>query len=354
MRIGKHVIGHSQPPFVIAEISGNHGGSYDKAEALIKAAAVAGCQAVKLQTYTADTMTLPIDTGEFYIDNPDSLWHGQSLHQLYQQAMTPWEWHKPLFELANSLGMVAFSSPFDLTAVAYLEQLNVPCYKVASFENTDHALLRAVAKTGKPVILSSGMATLTELSESVSVLRDAGCKELILLKCTSHYPASPADSHVRTIAHMRELFQTDGFRFEVGLSDHTQGIGAAVAAVALGASVIEKHFVLDRTDPDAVDAAFSLEPQQMQQLVQEVTAGWQALGQVKYGPSEAEQASRVHRRSLYIAKDMKAGDILTTENLRAIRPGLGLACKHLDSLLGRRLTADAKAGTALRWDLIGE
>lgn len=240
MRIGKHSIGIDHPPLVIAEISGNHGGSYDKAVALIKAAAAAGCQAVKLQTYTADTMTLPIAMGEFYIDNPDSLWHGQSLHQLYQQAMTPWEWHAPLFELANELGMVAFSSPFDLSAVEYLEKLNVPCYKVASFENTDHALLKAVAKTGKPIILSTGMATLTEISESVSVLREAGCKDLILLKCTSHYPANPADSHVRTITHMRELFNC-----EVGLSDHTRGLGAAIAAVAVGASVVEKHFVLD-------------------------------------------------------------------------------------------------------------
>lgn len=349
MRIAQHSIGSAYAPFVIAEISGNHGGDYDKALALIEAAAGAGCQAVKLQTYTADTMTLPVHTGDFYIENPDSLWHGQSLYQLYEQAMTPWEWHEPLFRRAHELGMVAFSSPFDATAVAFLETLNVPCYKVASFENTDHALLQAVAATGKPIIMSTGMASLTELSESVSVLREAGCKDLLLLKCTSNYPAAPVDANLKTIAHLGELFGC-----EVGLSDHTRGFGAAVTAVAMGGSVIEKHFVLDRGDKKAVDAAFSLEPAEMKQLVAEVTAGWQSLGQVRYGPTDTELPARKHRRSLYISADIQAGEILTEQNVRSVRPGLGLPCKYLPQVLGRKVTRAVTTGTALSWDLLGE
>ncbi|MEX1222004.1 MAG: pseudaminic acid synthase [Idiomarina sp.] len=349
MRIAQHSIGAAYAPFVIAEISGNHGGSYDKALALIEAAAAAGCQAVKLQTYTADTMTLPVHTGDFFIDNLDSLWHGQSLHQLYQQAMTPWQWHEPLFKRAQELGMVAFSSPFDASAVAFLETLNVPCYKVASFENTDHALLQAVAATGKPIIMSTGMASLTELSESVSVLRKAGCKDLLLLKCTSNYPAVPVDANLKTIAHLRELFSC-----EVGLSDHTRGFGAAVTAVAMGGSVIEKHFVLDRDDQKAVDAAFSLEPAEMKQLVAEVTAGWQSLGQVCYGPTDTELPARKHRRSLYISADVQAGETLTEQNVRSVRPGLGLPCKYLPQVLGRKVTRAVTMGTALSWGLLGE
>ncbi|RUO65873.1 N-acetylneuraminate synthase [Pseudidiomarina planktonica] len=349
MRIAQHSIGAAFAPFVIAEISGNHGGDYNKALALIEAAAAAGCQAVKLQTYTADTMTLPVHTGDFYIENPDSLWHGQSLHQLYEQAMTPWEWHQPLFKRAQDLGMVAFSSPFDASAVEFLETLNVPCYKVASFENTDHALLQAVAATGKPIIMSTGMASLTELSESVTVLREAGCKDLLLLKCTSNYPAAPVDANLKTIAHLRELFGC-----EVGLSDHTRGFGAAVTAVAMGGSVIEKHFVLDRSDDKAVDAAFSLEPVEMKQLVAEITAGWQSLGQVRYGPTDTELPARKHRRSLYISADVQAGETLTEQNVRSVRPGLGLPCKYLPQVLGRKVTRAVTMGTALSWDLLGE
>lgn len=346
IQLGQHWVGLSHPPLIIAELSGNHDQSLDKALAMIDAAAEAGAQAVKLQTYTADTMTLDIDTGEFYIDDKNSLWHGTTLYKLYQIAYTPWEWHQAIFERAKSHGMLAFSTPFDLTAVEFLESLDVPCYKIASFENIDHPLLAAVAKTGKPVIMSTGMASQSELAESVEVLRANGCKDLILLKCTSNYPARPVDANLLTIPHLAQLFQC-----QAGLSDHTTGIGVSVAAVALGATVIEKHFVLDRSE-GGVDAEFSLEPAELKQLVEETAKAKVALGQVNYGCTEKEIASRKHRRSLYIAADLKAGDVLTAENLRAIRPGLGLPPKYLPMLLGKTVTKDVARGTAMRWDLV--
>lgn len=345
--IASHRVGPCEPPFVIAEMSGNHNGSLERALALVDAAAQAGAQALKIQTYTADTMTLDIAEREFYISDPDSLWKGNSLYQLYQQAHTPWEWHEPIFSRARNHGMTAFSSPFDATAVDFLETLDVPCYKIASFENIDLPLIRKAAATGKPLIISTGMASVAEMDEAVRTARSAGCKDLILLKCTSSYPASPANSNLCTIPHLRDLFGC-----EVGLSDHTVGIGAAIASVALGASVIEKHFTLSRDD-GGVDSAFSLEPQELKALVEESARARAALGVVRYGRTEAEERSLVFRRSLYIAQDMKAGEMLTTKNLRAIRPGLGLPPRYYDQLIGRRVSQDVERGTPMSWDLLG-
>lgn len=346
MQISQRRIGADEKPFVIAELSGNHDQSLDKALAMVEAAAATGVDAIKLQTYTADTITLDVHESEFYIDNPDNLWHGHSLHQLYQKAMTPWEWHQPIFERAKQLGLIAFSSPFDLTAVDYLESLDVPCYKIASFENTDHELIAAVAKTGKPVIVSTGMASQTEIAEAVEVLTSNGCNDFVLLKCTSHYPARPIDANLNTIPHLRDLFGC-----EVGLSDHTTGLGVSVAAVALGATVIEKHFVLDRAE-GGVDAEFSMEPHEFKQLVEEVGRAHDAIGKVQYGCTEQEIASRKHRRSLYIAQDMNEGELLTESNLRSVRPGLGLPVKYLPILLGRKVNRALKKGTAMSWDFV--
>ncbi|WP_166364066.1 pseudaminic acid synthase [Pseudomonas akapageensis] len=344
--IGTRRIGRDAPPLVIAEMSGNHNQSLERALAIVEAAAKAGAHALKLQTYTADTMTLDLAHGEFYIEDPASPWAGTSLHALYQQAHTPWEWHRPLFERARELGMLAFSTPFDETSVDFLESLDVPLYKIASFENTDLPLIRRVAATGKPLIISTGMASVAELDETVRTARAAGCKNLVLLKCTSTYPASPEHSHVRTIPHLREMFGC-----EVGLSDHTLGVGAAIAAVALGASVVEKHFTLDRS-AGGVDASFSLEPAEMASLVVETERAWQSLGQVHYGVSAIERASLVYRRSLYVVRDMQAGEAFDASNVRAIRPGLGLAPRHLDAVLGRCARQALGKGTALNWSMI--
>lgn len=346
IKIGNRLVGPTHTPFIIAEMSGNHGQSLDKAMALVDAAAAAGAHALKLQTYTPDTITLDVHEREFFIADKNSLWQGNSLYNLYKIAMTPWEWHKPIFDYANSKGMLAFSSPFDLTAVEFLETLDVPCYKIASFENIDHGLLAAVAKTGKPVIMSTGMATQAELAESIEVLRSNGCKDIILLKCTSNYPARPVDANLLTIPHLAQLFNC-----QVGLSDHTPGVGVSVAAVALGATVIEKHFVLDRNGGE-VDAEFSLEPTELKMLVEETARAHDALGAVHYGCTEKEIGSRIHRRSLYIAKDMRAGDMFTTENLRSVRPGLGLAPKYLPQFLGRKIKQDVTMGTPLSWDML--
>jgi pseudaminic acid synthase len=346
IKLGKRAIGPNEAPFIIAELSGNHDQSLDKALAMVDAAAKCGADAIKLQTYTPDTITLNLHQNEFYINNPDSLWHGYSLYKLYEKAMTPWQWHKPLFDRAKALGMLAFSSPFDLSAVDYLQQLDVPCYKIASFENIDHALLAAVARTGKPVIVSTGMASQVELAEAVETLRNNGCKDIILLKCTSNYPARPVDANLNTIPHLASLFNC-----QVGLSDHTMGVGVSVAAVALGATVIEKHFVLDRSE-GGVDAEFSMEPAEFSLLVSECRKAKDALGKVHYGCTDKEIASRIHRRSLYIAQDMKAGDIFTAENLRSVRPGLGLAPKFLPQFIGRPVTQDVAMGTPLNWEMI--
>ncbi|KAA6232071.1 pseudaminic acid synthase [Chlorobium phaeovibrioides] len=345
--IGDCVIGLEYKPFIIAELSGNHNQSLERALKIVEAAGEAGAHAMKLQTYTADTMTLDVPDGDFFISDEKSLWKGRSLYELYQEAYTPWEWHEPIMKRANELGMLCFSTPFDASSVDFLESLNVPAYKIASFENADLPLIRKVAATGKPMIISTGMATLAELDETVLTIREAGCEQFVLLKCTSTYPSSPENSNVLTIPHMRQLFNC-----EVGLSDHTMGIGGAVAAVAHGATVIEKHFTLSRAD-GGVDSAFSLEPEEMKQLVIETERAWQSLGTVAYGPTEAEQPSMKFRRSLYIAKDMMAGEMLTAENLRIVRPGMGLAPKYHELLLGRKVNQDLKKGTAMSWSFLG-
>ncbi|MCG3085210.1 pseudaminic acid synthase [Anoxybacillus sp. LAT_35] len=341
-------IGPNHRPFIIAEMSGNHNQSLERALAIVEAAAKAGAHALKIQTYTADTMTLNLENPEFKIEDSDSLWKGNTLYQLYQQAYTPWEWHKPIFDRARELGMIPFSTPFDETAVDFLEELDVPMYKIASFESTDIPLIKKVASTGKPMIISTGMATVAELDETVRAAREAGCKDLVLLKCTSTYPASPENTNILTIPHMRELFNC-----QVGLSDHTMGVGVAVASVALGATVIEKHFTLSRAD-GGVDSAFSMEPDEMKALVIETERAWQALGEVKYGPTEKEKSSLKFRRSVYVAKDIKAGEKFTKENIRVIRPGYGLEPKYFEKIIGLTAKQDLKAGTPLSFDLLFE
>ncbi len=343
INIGNIPIGPDYRPFIIAEMSGNHNQSLERALAIVDAAAEAGAHAIKLQTYTADTMTMP---GAYTISDENSLWQGRELYELYQQAYTPWEWHEPIFARARERGILAFSSPFDETAVDFLESLHVPAFKIASFENTDLPLLRKVAATGKPVILSTGVATLADTDEAVRTLREHGCRELILLKCTSTYPATPQNTNLRTIPHLAQLFNC-----QTGLSDHTMGIGASVAAIALGATVIEKHFTLRRAD-GGVDSTFSLEPQELAALVIESERAWQALGNIQYGVQQAEQKSRLFKRSIYVGQDIKAGELFTADNLRIIRPGIGLAPKHLEQILGKKAAADLKAGTPLTWDLI--
>jgi len=346
-KIADRLIGRNHAPLVIAEMSGNHNQSLDRALQIVEAAAKTGAHALKIQTYTPDTMTIDLDEREFHISDPKSLWAGTSLYKLYGEACTPWEWHKPIFDKARELGIIAFSTPFDDTAVDFLESLDVPCYKIASFENTDLPLIRRVAATGKPLIISTGMATVAELDETVRAAREAGCKDLILLKCTSTYPATAENTNILSIPHLRELFGC-----EVGLSDHTMGVGVSVASVALGASIIEKHFTLNRAD-GGVDSTFSMEPAEMAQLVVETERAWQALGQVSYGPTEAEMKSIQFRRSLYVVQDLKAGEVLTRKNLRAIRPGLGLPPKYFEQVLGKAVKQDVKRGTALAWSLLG-
>ena len=328
-------------------MSGNHNQSLKRALEIVEAAAKTGAHALKLQTYTAETMTLDIKTDEFFISDENSLWKGQSLYELYQEAHTPWEWHDPIMKQAKELGMLCFSTPFDASSVDFLETLDVTAYKIASFENADLPLICKVAETRKPMIISTGMATLAELDETVRTIRESGCEQFVLLQCTSTYPATPENSNLMTIPHMKKLFDC-----EVGLSDHTMGIGGAVAAVALGATVIEKHFTLSRAD-GGVDSTFSMEPEEMKQLVIETKQAWQSLGKVTYGPTEAEKPSIKFRRSLYISQDMKKGDILTPESLRCIRPGMGLMPKYYDVLLGRKVNRDVKKGAAMKWDLIG-
>jgi N-acetylneuraminate synthase len=329
-------------------MSGNHNQSLDRALEIVEAAAKSGAHALKIQTYTPDTMTLDLDQGEFHISDKESLWAGKSLYKLYEEAYTPWEWHRPIFDRARELRLIPFSTPFDETAVDFLEELGADCYKIASFENTDLPLIKRVAKTGKPMIISTGMANVSELHEAVSAAREAGCRDLVLLKCTSTYPATPRNTNILTIPHMRELFEC-----EVGLSDHTMGIGVAVASVALGATVIEKHFTLNRAD-GGVDASFSMEPYEMTQLVVETERAWQGLGKVSYGPVANEVKSLTFRRSIYITQDLNAGDVLSADNTRIIRPGTGLAPKYIDLVLGRRLNQSAARGTPLSWDLLLE
>jgi pseudaminic acid synthase len=345
IKIEDILIGSGNKPFVIAEMSGNHNQSLDRALEIVEAAAKSGAHALKLQTYTADTMTLDIKDGEFFIDN-DSLWKGKSLYDLYKEASTPWKWHKPIMKRANELGLICFSSPFDESAIDFLEELNVPAYKIASFENNYLQLIHKAASTGKPLIISTGMATIEELDEAVKTARDAGCKDIILLKCTSSYPSTAENSNILTIPHMKDLFGC-----EVGLSDHTTGIGVAVAAVAHGATVIEKHFTLSRAD-GGVDSAFSLEPDEFKSLVVETEKAWHSLGSVVYGGTDSEEKSKIFRRSLYIAEDMKAGEVFTEVNLRIVRPGGGLPPKYLERFIGKKIKNSACKGQPVTWDLI--
>ena len=340
-QIGNHLIGHGQKPFIIAEMSGNHNQSLDRALEIVEAAAKAGAHAIKLQTYTADTMTLK---GAHTIQDENSLWKGRELYDLYQEAYTPWEWHEPIFQRAKELGLIAFSSPFDETAVDFLETLNAPLYKIASFENTDWPLLKKVAQTGKPVIMSTGVANLSEIDEAVRILRENGCQDLVLLKCTSTYPATPENTNLLTIPHLQQMFNC-----AVGLSDHTMGIGASVAAVALGACVIEKHFTLRRSD-GGVDSAFSMEPEEMAALVTESERAYLALGHIQYGIQQAETKSRLFKRSIYVAQDVAAGETFTKENLKVIRPGDGLAPRYWEQVLGKTAKQNLKAGTPLTWE----
>lgn len=346
IKIADRFIGKEHKPFIIAEMSGNHNQSLDRALHLVELAAEAGADAVKLQTYTPDTITLDVHTDEFFISNEKDLWKGQSLYNLYKQAYTPWEWHKAIFDKCKELGLLAFSSPFDETAVDFLETLDVPAYKIASFENVDIPLIRKAAKTGKPIIISTGMATVAELDEAVRAARNEGNDQIVLLKCTSTYPATPENSNLATIPHMKQLFD-----MEIGLSDHTMGTGVSVAAVALGATVIEKHFTTARAD-GGVDSAFSMEPHELKQLVEDTERAWQSIGHIQYGPTKAEEPSLNARRSLYIGEDMKSGDVFTKENLRDVRPGLGLPTKYYDMLLGKTIKADAKKGTPVSWELV--
>ena len=343
IHIGAIPVGPGHKPFIIAEMSGNHNQSLERALAIVDAAAEAGAHAIKLQTYTPDTMTM---VGALTISDPDSLWKNRELYDLYQEAYTPWEWHQAIFDRAHEKGMLAFSSPFDETAVDFLEKLQVPAYKIASFENTDLPLLKKVAATGKPVIVSTGVATVSEVDEAVRTLKTHGCQDIILLKCTSTYPATPENTNLRTIPHLAQLFDVP-----VGLSDHTMGVGASVAAVALGASVIEKHFTLRRAD-GGVDSTFSLEPQELKLLVEESERAFLALGDIQYGVQKAENKSRQFKRSIYVAQDLQAGDLFTKENLRVIRPNNGLEPKYLDQVLGKTAKTAIKAGTPLTWELL--
>lgn len=340
-------VGPDAPPYLIAEMSANHNGSLERALEIVDAAANAGADAIKLQTYTADTMTLNIDAPGFVIDDEKSLWHGRHLYDLYEEAHLPWEWHKPILHRAEEHGIACFSSPFDETAVDFLESIGVPAYKIASFELIDLPLIERVAQTGKPMIMSTGMATLAEIDEAVRTARKVGNDQIVILKCTSTYPATPENTNIATIPHLREATGC-----MIGLSDHTMGCGVSVGAVALGAVLVEKHFTLSRAD-GGVDSAFSMEPQELHQLRLETTRAWQAVGKVSYGSIEAEALSRTHRRSLYITRDLKAGETIAPDAIKAIRPGFGLPPKFRDQLIGKRVARDVSVGTPAHWGLLG-
>ena len=346
IKIGSKLIAEDQTPFIVAELSGNHQQDFALAEKMIEVAAKAGADAIKLQTYTADTMTLDVLSDDFKINEQGSLWQGENLYSLYQKASTPWQWHQALFEKATSLGLIAFSSPFDATAVDFLETLNVPCYKIASFENNDLPLIRKVALTGKPIIVSTGMASLEEIEEALATIYATGNQQVILLKCTSDYPADASDSHLATITDMKQRFDC-----LFGLSDHCSGNSVSLASIALGACMIEKHFVLDRNQ-GGVDAAFSLEPKELQELVVESKKVFQAMGKVTYGGSVNEQKSKKYRRSIYACQNIAKGESFSEENIRIIRPCFGLQPKYFEQLLKGKAKQDISLGTALNWDLI--
>jgi N-acetylneuraminate synthase len=346
MKLGSKKIGIDQEIYFIAEMSGNHNQSLPQALKIVDAAAEAGAQALKIQTYTPDTMTLDIAEREFFIEDKASLWKGKSLYQLYGEAMTPWEWHEPIMKRCQERGLDFFSTPFDATAVDFLEGLNVPFYKIASFENTDIPLIKRVARTKKPIIISTGLATLAEIAESVAAIRAEGNENIVLLKCTSAYPAPIHEANLNTIQMLKEKFSV-----EVGLSDHTPGHTVPVVSACLGATVIEKHFTISRAE-GGVDSAFSMEPAEFKEMIKVVKESRSALGKSFLGISSSEEKSLRYKRSLYICEDLKPNDVLTEKNLRAIRPGLGLPPKHLAELLGKHVTVAVKKGTAMSWDLV--
>ena len=346
MKLAGRDIGREHRPFFIAEMSGNHNHSLEKALAIVDAAAAAGADALKIQTYTPDTMTINCKEGEFFIKDPKSLWKGNTLYDLYKIAMTPWEWHEAIAQRCQEKNLIFFSTPFDESAVDFLERMNVPFHKIASFENNHLPLIKKVARTGKPMIVSTGMANLQEIGDLVQVAKAEGAKGIILLKCTSAYPSLPENANLKTIPNLRETFGV-----EVGLSDHSMGWGIPIAAIAMGATVIEKHFTLSRAE-GGVDSAFSLEPEEFANMVKETTNAWLALGSVHYGMTKEEERSRIYRRSIYIVKDVKAGEILTEENVRIIRPGLGLEPKYIEQVLGRKAKESYPKGTALCWNML--
>ncbi|WP_199430821.1 pseudaminic acid synthase [Qaidamihabitans albus] len=346
VRFGAHHIGPDHRPFVIAEMSGNHNGDLDRALAIVDAVADSGAQALKLQTYRADTITIDVDTPEFRITNPDSLWDGENLYALYDRAHTPWEWHEPIFRRARERGLEAFSSPFDPTAVDLLESLDAPGYKIASSEIVDLPLIELCARTGKPLIISTGKATIAEIDAAVRTAREAGNDQLVVLGCTASYPAPARDSNLRALPVLAQAFGA-----VVGLSDHTMGIGVPLAAVALGACAVEKHVTLSRDD-GGVDSAFSLEPHELAALVTESGRAWEALGEPSIGPRESERGGLRIRRSLYVVEDVRAGDLVTERNVRSIRPAGGLPPADIGKVLGRTFRTDAAKGTPLSWDLV--
>ena len=347
MIIGKYKISKKNKPLIVAEMSGNHKQSLERAVKIVEEVAKSGVHMLKLQTYTADTLTINSKNNDFYPDSK-SLWKGKSLYELYKEAYTPWEWQEKIIKRSNELGMLCFSTPFDETAVDFLEKLNVPAYKIASYENVHLPLIKKVAQTGKPVIVSTGLASKIEIEEAVEALKIGGCNQFALLKCTSAYPALPENSNILTIPELRKNFDC-----EVGLSDHTEGIGAALAAISHGATIIEKHFTLDRND-GGVDSSFSIEPKEMKILVDESVKAWQSLGKISYGPTESEKSGIKFRSSIYIVKDVNAGEKLTKQNLRIIRPGRGLTPKFYEKLLGREVNQKIKRGTALQWEMVKE
>ncbi|MDR2929318.1 MAG: pseudaminic acid synthase [Propionibacteriaceae bacterium] len=346
VQIGEHLIGEDCRPFVVAEMSGNHNGDLSRALAIVDAIADSGAQAVKLQTYRADTITIDVDEPAFRISDSHELWSGANLYGLYDKAHTPWEWHQPIFERARERGLVAFSSPFDASAVDLLVDLDAPAFKIASLEIGDLPLIRRVAQVGRPVILSTGAANVADIDRAVRMIRAEGNDQIVVLGCTSSYPASPAETNLRTIPAIRDVW-----RVVAGLSDHTAGIGVAVAAVALGAAMVEKHVTLARAD-GGVDADFSLEPAELRLLVDETQRAWQALGEVRFEPTQGESESLRLRRSLYVVKDVAAGELVTSENVRSIRPAGGLEPIMMDTVVGRVFRRDARKGTPLTWDIV--
>ena len=346
MKIKNIKIDINQPPIIIAEMSANHNRSLKKALRLVDEVKKSGVKFLKLQTYTPDTITINSKRKDFLINNKNSIWYGKNLYQLYRTAYTPWEWHYPIFQKAKELGIICFSTPFDPSAVDFLESLKVPAYKISSFEITDFPLIKKVAKTNKPIILSTGMASIKEINEAIRLIKQYGKSKFALLKCTSSYPADPKNINLKTIIDMRKKFKC-----EVGISDHTLGIGVAVASIPFQSTIIEKHFTLSRSD-GGVDSKFSIEPDEMKILIKEVNSAWKAIGKIKYGYTESEKKSLNHRKSIYITKNMKKGERITENNIKVVRPAFGLHSKYFNKVIGLKLIKNVKSGTALKWELI--